>query len=92
MRGSKAASVLYLFCLRCDREEEDEDNTLPNSGHFGSTPARSFSINETADLHTLCHSLSELRSCVRVEVAVLGSKSLLVRTVFVDVKQHCSRT
>ena len=30
----------------------------------------------------------ELRSCVKVEVAVLGSPSLVVRTVCVDVKQH----
>ena len=31
---------------------------------------------------------AELRSCVKVEVAVLGSPSLIVRTVSVDVKQH----
>ena len=31
---------------------------------------------------------SEFRSCVKVEVAVLGSPSLTVRTVSVDVKQH----
>ena len=31
--------------------------------------------------------LLELRSCVKVEVAVLGSPSLIVRTVSVDVKQ-----
>ena len=31
---------------------------------------------------------SELRSCVKVEVAVLGSPSLTVRTVSVDVKQY----
>ena len=30
----------------------------------------------------------ELRSCVKVEVAVLGSPSLTVLTVSVDVKQH----
>ena len=29
-----------------------------------------------------------LRSCVKVEVAVLGSPSLIVRAVFVDVEQH----
>ena len=33
-------------------------------------------------------SISELRSCVKVEVVVLGSPSLIIRTVFVDVKQH----
>ena len=31
---------------------------------------------------------SELRSCVNVEVAVLGSPSLIVLLVSVDVKQH----
>ena len=31
---------------------------------------------------------SVFRSCVKVEVAVLGSKSLIVSTVSVDVKQH----
>ena len=31
---------------------------------------------------------TELRSCVKVEVAVLGSPSRTVRTVSVDVKQH----
>ena len=31
---------------------------------------------------------SEFRSCVKVEVAVLGSKSLTVLMVFVDLKQH----
>ena len=31
---------------------------------------------------------SELRRCVKVEVAILGSPSLIVRTVSVDVKQH----
>ena len=31
---------------------------------------------------------SELRSCVEVEVEVLGSPSLIVLVVSVDVKQH----
>ena len=31
---------------------------------------------------------SELRSCVKVKVAVLGSPSLIVLKVSVDVKQH----
>ena len=33
-------------------------------------------------------SLSELRSCVKVEVAVLGSPSLISLIVSVDVKPH----
>ena len=32
--------------------------------------------------------VSEFRSCVKVQVDVLGSPSLTVRTVSVDVKQH----
>ena len=35
---------------------------------------------------TLIH--TELRSCVKVEVAVMGSPSLIVPTVSGDVKQH----
>ena len=31
---------------------------------------------------------SEFRSCVKVEVAVLGSPSLIICMVSVDVKQH----
>ena len=31
---------------------------------------------------------TELRSCVKVKVAVLGSPTLIVRTVSVDIKQH----
>ena len=35
-----------------------------------------------------CHGRSELRSCVKVEVAVLGSSSLIVLMVSVDVTQQ----
>ena len=31
---------------------------------------------------------SEFRSCVKVEVAILGSLSLIVLMVSVDIKQH----
>ena len=31
---------------------------------------------------------SELRKCVKVEVAVLGSPSLIVLSASVDIKQH----
>ena len=34
---------------------------------------------------------SELRSCVKVEVVVLGSPSLIICTVSVDVKQHWTK-
>ena len=32
--------------------------------------------------------MKEMRSCVKVEVAVLGSPSVIVVMVFMDVKQH----
>ena len=38
--------------------------------------------------HVYLLTYSELRTCVKVEVAVLGSQSLTVLMVSVDVKQH----
>ena len=32
--------------------------------------------------------VTELRSCVKVEVAILGSPSLISLMVYVDIKQH----
>ena len=40
---------------------------------------------------SLSHVFRELRSCVKVEVDVLGSPSVIVRAVSVDVKQHWRR-
>ena len=40
-----------------------------------------------ARTHAHTHCQTEPRSCVKVEVAVLGSSSLRVRTVSVDVRQ-----
>ena len=40
------------------------------------------------DMHSIIILVSELRSCVKVEVAVLDSLSLMFRTVFVNVQQH----
>ena len=39
-------------------------------------------------MFTYLHDLSELRSCVEVEMAILGSPSLIVLMVSVDVKYH----
>ena len=52
---------------------------LPNSPHGLCEPKETMNVNETS---------SELRSCVKVAVAVLGSPSLTVLMVSVDVKQH----
>ena len=38
-----------------------------------------------------CLRRTELVSCVKVEVAVLGSPSLIIPTVYVDVKQHLKK-
>ena len=40
---------------------------------------------------TLNAKRSEFRSCIKVEVDVLDSPSLIVRTVFVDIKQHLKK-
>ena len=46
-------------------------------------------ISWPADIAVTVKTLSlELRSCVKVEVDVLGSPSLIVLTISVDVKQH----
>ena len=45
-------------------------------------------LNNYKDLSADVLSLSELRSCVKIEVAVLGSASLIVLVVSVDEKQH----
>ena len=44
-----------------------------------------------SDVRNVGHLVLELRRCVKVEVAVLGSPSLIVLMVSVDVKQHCTR-
>ena len=42
-------------------------------------------------IHLIFLSSPELRSCVKVEVVVLGSTSLIVLKVSVDVKQHLKK-
>ena len=85
-------SFIYFACAVI-RRTKTKTTRCVISGHFGCTPARSFGITETADLQTLCHhSPSELRSCVKVKVDVLGSQSFRVRSVSVDVKQQWTRT
>ena len=52
-------------------------------GHAHFSPLFSAGLTQEAALFA-----TELRSCVKVEVAVLGSPSLIVLMVSVDVKQH----
>ena len=54
---------------------------VPNSPYGPCGPYQS-------KLRNLNCSISELRRCVRVEEDVLGSPSLIVRTVSVDVEEH----
>ena len=56
-------------------------------GRPGLPVLMSLMVSVDVKQHSTSHD-SELRSCVKVEVAVLGSPSLKVRTVSVDVKQH----
>ena len=50
--------------------------------------ATSEPIRAISEYTTSVNIYTEVRSCVKVEVDVLGSPSLLDRTVSVDVKQH----
>ena len=54
----------------------------------GKTGRQTDSIQTWTKGHTREILSKEFRRCVKVEVAVLGSPSLIVRTVSVDVKQH----
>ena len=53
----------------------------------GGRPRQYGHCGRKATLNNECRH-SELRSCAKVEVDVLGSSSLKVRTVSVDVEQH----
>ena len=59
--------------------------TVGKQKDLNSIPLRLSSLFKSCGLWTVS---SELRSCVKVEVAVLGSPSLMVLMVSVDVKQH----
>ena len=49
-------------------------------------------VSEDAKQHWTELQSLELRSCVKVEVVVLGSPSIIVLVVSVDEKQHWTRT
>ena len=67
----------------------DNPREKPGEGRFLCvclfTPSQSMAVISGRIVAAL---LIELRSCVKVDVAVLGSPSLIVLTVSVDVKQH----
>ena len=64
--------------LRCVKVEV----AVPDSNSPCGLCGRKATLNLSSDTDL------ELRSCVKVEVAVLGSPSLIVLVVSVDVKQH----
>ena len=55
---------------------------------FRLAPATSEPVSVISEYTTSVNIYTEVRSCVKVEVDVLGSPCLLVGTVSVDVKQH----
>ena len=63
----------------------------PSLPHFHTPFSQSLiGLIVSADVkqHVYITNAAELRSCVKVQVAVLGSPSLMILTVSVDVKQH----
>ena len=81
IRGHKALLYHHYRRVQALCESRDGRPRLPvlNSPHGLCRREATLSLN-------LCH--SELRSCVKVEVAVLGSPSLIVPMDSVDVKQR----
>ena len=57
-----------------------------------STPKVTYAQHNYTSVNLLGITFSELRSCVKVDVAVLGSCPLYKPTVCVDVKQHLSNS
>ena len=81
------AVVLTLMAIEPTTSSDENVKRRHGRGNMGgegdSTPCYSAFIS-----HQRFLSVPELRSCVKVEVAVLGSPSLIVLMVSVDVKQH----
>ena len=57
--------------------------TFPQCRHLSLTE-----MNRIRGVGDVCACAQELRSCVKVEVGVLGSLSIIVPTVSVTVKRH----
>ena len=82
--GDLASAKQLLYSATCSFAscaEQSHKDREPQSGQ----PA--VELPEAKDRPTHYES-SELKCCVKVEVVVLGSPSLIVLTVSVDVKQH----
>ena len=79
----------YIYIYRERERERDRERSCPRPFSLGLGPAAGLSENRLESGHGQGFgSTSELRSCVKVEVAVLGSPSLKVLMVSVDVKRH----
>ena len=77
-------NISKTFFVKARAEDSDMDLYLNDFTCI--TSGASTEVNEL--IRPLLASLLELRSCVKVEVAVLGSPSLISLMVYVDVKQH----
>ena len=59
---------------------------------FGSSvPNSRYGLRGRKATMSLNSSISEIRSCVKVEMAILGSPSPIILMVSVDVKQHLKK-
>ena len=88
---SVSASIEFTHIEPKDVSQSDERNlhVWISVMHSITNWRRSFPTSAYFVWLTVCvTSVPELRSCVKMEVDVLGSLSLMVRTVYADVKQH----
>ena len=74
----------------CERRDDRPGLAVPNSPFGPCGRKATLKLTEKKKRKKREASLSELRNCVEVAVTVLGSPSLIVCTVCVTVKQHCT--
>ena len=85
--GSPSLNSPYRLCGR----EGTMNSFLPKRWTSLGSPSLNSPYGLCGSKATLNYESSELRSCVKVKVSVLGSPSLIVRTISVDVKQQLTR-
>ena len=88
--GKAAERWLYMFLCGKERRKagrKEGNATLREADELWLYWVQFHSFKSLTDEHD-CFSSRELRGCVKVEVAVLGSPSLISLMVSVDVKHH----
>ena len=78
--------IIYIYILYINNNNNNKEKGQQKTAH--DTYSIAIAVTTSDKWEQRSKSGSELRSCVKVEVAILNSQSLIVLTVSVDVKQH----